>query len=103
MTKPYTVAGLDLDLLPIKDAIDLLPTTVSERRFRETARAEGLNVLDGRQMMVRRNDITKVLEAMTCSKSKDVRAPRSGRSSAPLRAGYYTCQTRLSGGRLWMI
>lgn len=74
------------DLILVRDAIKDIPAKVSERRFRETARGIGLNVLDGRQMMVRRTDVPDILKAMTpCSKSSSGAVRRTGKSSAPLQ------------------
>jgi hypothetical protein len=70
--------------ISVSDALARIPVKVGQRRFRETARALGLNRLDGRQMMVRPADIDTIIEAMTCSDSSRGRTPRSGKSMGPL-------------------
>lgn len=71
-------------LLTVREVMERLPVAVAERRFRETARALGLNRLDGRQMMVRPEDVDTILQAMTpCSKSSVDVDPLSGRLSEP--------------------
>ena len=44
-----------------------------------------MNVLDGRQMMIRPTDIEAILRELTpCSESSAEKAARTGKSSAPL-------------------
>ena len=72
-------------LLTVDEVLEGLPVKVAERRFREAARSLRLNILDGRQMMVKESNVEKILQAMTpCCESQSGPVPRSGRSSARL-------------------
>ena len=47
--------------ITVRQALATLPVRVSERRFRQAVRRQGMNYLDGRLMMVRTEDLDAIL------------------------------------------
>ncbi len=64
-------------LLKIKDALRSVPVPVSERSFRLAARRLSKNVLSGRQMMVRSDDIEAILREMTECRTREASKRRA--------------------------
>ena len=73
------------ELISVSQALEELPVRVNAERFRRAARSARVNILNGRQMMVRRKDIDVVLRAMPCSSSRKDPIPTNGKSKACVR------------------